>query len=459
VLDSETESEYEDLARSEPLSQRLHRALVPLSLIAVTVFAGFHLLRIIDYCAVNLLFSDQWDFMRLFFGKNPSWMQLFLLQHGPIREGLGLIVDKYLYAWTDWNARAEAFLIAGFVFAAMLLALLLKRKLFGRLSYADIAIPLMFLPTTQFESFTVTPNAAYSGIPLVLIMLYCLALTETRYRVRYPLVLLLNFLATFTGFGFFMGPITIGLFALECRRRAQGASEAPLKASLCALLIALATLALFFVHYRWNPAVDCYVFPYRDLTAYPVFVATMIGRYLTPPGPRLLGQLLGAAGIASGVVVAIALAVRLAKRRRWEPKELVVAVLLTYTVLFCANTAVGRVCLGTDGAWSSRYAMLAIPGVLAVYLQVQTLGIRYVRNVLAAALILALIPGCLLTPQDALWFARVKQTWASCYVATENIEHCDQAAGFYVYPDPEGTHLKEKLDYLKERHLNLFADF
>jgi len=46
----------------------------------------------------------------------------------------------------------------------------------------------------------------------------------------------------------------------------------------------------------------------------------------------------------------------------------------------------------------------------------------------------------------------------TCYLRTEDIDFCDAATKFRIYPRPEATGLKQKLQYLKERRLSFFAD-
>src|SRR5262249_24030138 len=82
--------------------------------------------------AVNVLFYDQWDFLTPFFENRADVITLFRWQHGPHREGLGLIANKVLYPLTGWDTRAEGFMIGGFLAAAMLLALRLKDRLDGK---------------------------------------------------------------------------------------------------------------------------------------------------------------------------------------------------------------------------------------------------------------------------------------------------------------------------------------
>jgi hypothetical protein len=140
------------------------------------IVLGYRFFHFIWRYSVNVLFFDQWDIFADLFQGTPTLTQLFLRQQGPPREGVGLAADKSHYALTHWNVRAESFLIGSCIFIAMLLALVLKRKLFGRSAFSDVSIPMMFLTLVQFETMVGTPNAAYSWFPLLFIMLYSLAL-------------------------------------------------------------------------------------------------------------------------------------------------------------------------------------------------------------------------------------------------------------------------------------------
>jgi hypothetical protein len=54
-------------------------------------------------------------------------------------------------------------------------------------------------------------------------------------------------------------------------------------------------------------------------------------------------------------------------------------------------------------------------------------------------------------------YAERKRAWADCYRRVGSIEACDSSTGFNVFPYPARTHLKEKLEFLREHKLNLFA--
>jgi hypothetical protein len=256
-----------------------------------------------------------------------------------------------------------------------------------------------------------------------------------------------------------MGIVTIGVFAVECCWRLRGVGEIPLPASIAAMLVACASLGSFFVHYTFQPAVECFVFPYHSLRAYPLFVALMISRFFGLMTPVRGAEAIGALGILAAAAFLFGLAWRLVRGRRFENVQLIAAVLLTFSILFAVNTAIGRVCLGLPtAAWPPRYVSLLIPGVTAFYLLLQRIGSADIRRVLTGAFILLLLPGSLSIDHGFAWFAAGKQAWVECYLTNENISWCDKAAGFALYPGPEPVRLKEKLDYLKEHHLNLYAD-
>ena len=437
---------------------RPDRIVTPLVLTVATGVLGYRFFGLIDRYAVNVFFFDQWDFLKPFFDGDTGLGRLFLAEPTPFREGLGLIVDKFLYAATAWNVRAESFLIGACVFTAMLLALVLKRKLFGRLSPWDVAIPLMFLPAAQFETFVGTPNPSYSGIPLVLLLLYCLALLKPNYKVRFALCLVLNFFLVYTGYGMLMGPVTLCIFGVECYRSLRGKSDVPVGAAVAAVVIAAATLGSFFIDYRFEGGVGCFQFPDPDLPGYPHFMALMLGNFLLSGYSSRLLTIAGTAVLTMAVAI-LALSLRSAvKGKRLSPVELASGVLLAYSLLFAANAAVGRVCVGLpQAALASRYLTQMIPGALGIYCYLQSISQAKLRMYALATLVVMLIPNQFVDFGLERWYAEGKRAWADCYILTEDIDGCDNATHFQIYPRPQETRLKEKLDYLKEHHLNLFA--
>jgi hypothetical protein len=439
------------------------RALRPLPRLAVTAAAvifGLRFFSLIWNYSVNVLFWDQWDLLGPFFHHSPGFRELFFEQWGPHREGLGLIADKFLYPLTNWDVRAESLMIGGCIFAAMLLALLLKHKLFGPLAYSDVVIPAIFLTLMQYESLIVTPNPAYCGFPLLMIMLYCLALLQRNRLLKYSLVLLLNVFLIYTGFGIFMGVITICVFALECFWSLRHLTPAPLAQPVTGLLVAGVSLGSFFVHYRFWPAVDCFAVTPRYVSLYPAFMAVMFGSFVGPHTHSSLARLLGAVFLLGVALILGTHLMGLLKRDRPPDANLVGAVLVAYGLLFSANTAVGRVCLGMQQATASRYMTLLIPAFLATYFYLLSCSWRHMRTVVTGLFVILMVSrGFKKTQGEISLFPNGKRAWAACYVRTEDIEYCDGFAKFKIHPYPdEANGLKEKLDYLKKHRLNLFSE-
>jgi hypothetical protein len=430
-----------------------------LAVAGVSVVLGTRFFLIIWKYSINVFFFDQWEYLTPFFRHQPSITELFFRQHGPHREGIGLIADKFLYPLTGWNARVDAFIIGGSIFVAMLLGLRLKYKLFGRISYSDVTIPVIFLSLAQYEMLVGASNPA-CALPLSMMMLYCLALLGRNRLLRYLLVLVLNFLLIYTGYGLFMGAVTVGVFLLECFWSQRRMTSVPFAQPFTGLLVATASLASFLVHYRFSPDVDCFEFPHHHFLQYPRFVALMFAGSAVPrPLHVSLGMALLGAAILLVVGVMLGWHIFHLLNHAYCDAHLIGAVLLSYPLLFSASASVGRLCLGLQAAFASRYVTLLIPAFLAVYFYLLSQPWRGKRNLVLTVWALLLLPAAVHKPwEDIRWYSDGKRDWANCYVRTGNIPYCDQAANFWVHPHPEQIGLQEKLDYLKEHQLNLFGD-
>src|SRR5581483_4261854 len=338
------------------------------------------LLLFVDRYAVNLLFGDQWSYyLPLFAGESP--LRLFFWQWGAHRVGVGYLAIWALAQVSGWDSRYEAFFSAATVIVAAPLALWLKRRLAGRLSLWDAAIPALCMTLFQYEVFLAAP-ALFNRVPLVLMLLYALCLTLELSTLRYALLLALNLLSLYTGYGLFLGLITPPLLALELLE------DARLRAvKLGALAISLASLAAFFSGYVVTPSVDCFVFPDPRPVRYLQFSAMEFETVLgfrhefdwRSPLP-LLALLVGAGACAWQTL-----------RARDTRRALPIAVLFACAFLFAANAAVGRVCLGLGAAHASRYVNYLIPGFLGFYLMLATLPGALARNGLSAAALAALL--------------------------------------------------------------------
>jgi hypothetical protein len=123
------------------------------------------------------------------------------------------------------------------------------------------------------------------------------------------------------------------------------------------------------------------------------------------------------------------------------------------------NTAYGRFCEGLQAASISRYAIYIEPAVLGFYFFLVTLRRGTTRNFLLSGFLIAVVAASLYRDPGGMGFAwNVKQHWKACYLQTEDIEECNRVAGFPIYPNPQQTHLRQKLEYLKTTRQNLYLD-
>ena len=441
---------------SRSLPDRRQSAGPLLALAAVIVALGGRFFLVISRYSINVFYLDQWEYLTPFFRHQPSVAELFFWQHGPHREGLGLLPDIFLFPLTHWNARVDAFIVGGGIFAAMLLALLLKYKLFGRVEYSDVSIPLIFLTLQQSEAMVGTPNPAYSAFPLMLIMLYCLALRVQNRLLRYSLLVGLNFLLIYTGMGLFMGVVTIAVFLIESYRNWRYATSIAFGEAMVGWVASIGSLASCFFHYTFSPYADCFEIPRRHLLQYLELTALMFAAFAVPRPLHVSWRMafLGVAILLAFVAVLGSYLVRL-MRNTGHKRELIGAVLLSYSLLFSANAAIGRLCLGLEMAFSSRYVTLLIPAFLAIYFFLLSKSWRGQRSLVLGLWVLLLLPGAVRKPWEVQWYSTGKRNWANCYVRTENIHYCDQSANFAVHNSFEEIGLQEKLDYLKQHQPEL----
>jgi hypothetical protein len=438
-------------------SQRERARISPQALLVMlaTVTMGLRMVVVVWRNSVNLPYQDQWDFYTPLF-QNASWWKTFQWQHGPHREGIGLVLDRIVLGWTHWSATGEALLIAVSLIAAASAAVWLKVRLFGRIDYSDIIIPIVFLTSAQIFILLGVANPSYSAIPELLIVLYCLAWTLKSPLGRYGTIILLNFLLIYTGFGIFMGFVTLGLLLLDVVRTLR--MREPLLLPAIVLGFAVLSLASFFYDYRWSPAAACFVFPDPHALNYPWFVSALFSYFLGIRRPAALAAALGTVLTFTFLVLLIRYAWKLCKRNCWANRDVSISALLSFSLLFAVNAAVGRVCLGLpDAAIKSNYMGLLVPAFLGMYFCLLSLPTGLKRTVAISVFVIVLAPNALRSRRDRV-NVEAKRSWQACYSKTEDIEGCNRSTGVSPYPETgiAATHLKEKLDYLKHNRLSLF---
>jgi hypothetical protein len=431
-------------------------ALLAVSVTILVLYA--RLVLLVHGYAVNVFFWDEWDYLTPLI-EDRSWWKCFTWQLGPHRQGPSFLLSKILLDATAWSSKAHAYSLTLLSVLTAVTAVHLKRRLFGGIVWQDVAIPAIFLTVQQQEVFLTAPNPAAQVFPILLIVLYCSAWTLRHPLARTASILAINFGLIYSGYGLLMGLITPVLLAVETVKQ-RGTTN--MAYSILALIISILSLVSFFVDYRLTTAAPCFEFPYHNLSEYPRFAGRMVINFFGWKGigvvPATVGLLLLGSILATLGYHAAAL---LQKRSSDTHLDVVIVVLMAYSVLLIVATTVVRICLGAQLAQPSRYVTYVIPAFFAAYLHLLTMRRSLLsRTLLIVFLIWSLYASLNLSNLDRRNVDRIrsmKQAWRACYLSHENIDRCNREAGFPIHPNPMATGLQEKLDYLKRNRLNLYA--
>jgi hypothetical protein len=459
--------------RSAKLPSRQNRNSWGKDFVIITVFIALavRLFLLISRFAVNLFFSDQWDFNNATLFEKHSLWEMFRWQHGPHRQGLGAIISYFVEPFFRWNSRTESFLVGIIIVLAAICALWLKRRLFGAFDFSDVCIPLIFFVPSQYETLFATANLAHGPVPLLLILLYCISWTIPKPLPRYSFVILLNFGAIYTGFGLFLGVITpIALVA------DYYLNQIHLKTGkiylFASLVLSLASIGSFFVHYTFTSSANCPPNLFKSPLVFVQFLCALFARSLGVFWVDVLQEdnlQVNGFQIVIGAVIVIAMAAALVmscrrfilKEQTASPRNMIAAILISYCLLFGLNASYGRSCTGAMSALESRYVIYMGLGLLGLYfcfLTIHKTRLRWFLLILLTAALIGTIP--IRPPDERLMtiVSNAKRYWRQCYLETSDINQCYQSVTGLIYPDPENTHMKTKLDFLKKTKQNLYAD-
>jgi hypothetical protein len=419
--------------------------------------------RFVDRYAVNMMYWDQWDLYRPFFEHRGLW-GIFSYQFGPHRQGAGFLVTRVLAGMSGWNSRWDAFGVSFLLIAAALAGLWLALRCGVRSALSLAAIPLLFFNIHQYEGFVGPSNLSHGAMPVLLLMLYCLAWFVQDRRVRLVIQGALVVPLLFTGFAQMGGLLALVLAVLEMfQARRAGAEDrasggrAPVLWNAAGLVLILGAFALFIHGFRFDQMDVDFRFPYNRMGECCIFVCLMLANSFGF-APHVLASILFGAGVALVLAFIGAWHGWRSWRVGFESKRasVVIFVLSGFALLYCADTAIGRVHLGLDAApAASRYVTLLIPGGLAIWLHFATLKLRRAPMV-GLVLALALVPAT--TRLSVREWASVRSysegraAWKAAYLATHDEAKADQASHFQVYPHSVG----DRLGFLERNHLNLF---
>lgn len=449
---------------SKSMAQLTNHPVVAITgILATSIILGIRLFQLVNEKAVNLLFWDQFDFYGPLFNRQ-GWLDLFLWQHGIHRQGLGGVFTKLVADASHWNGRSESFFILGLVYLTLFLVLLLKFRLSGKFSLTDIVYPLIVLNAYQYEIFIGTTNITPAGLSLFLICLYALCWTIPHLTARYMAVLIINFLAIFSGYSMFLGIVTVFLLLIELARALARSEKQTAILTSGAIVISILSIALFFRGYQVFRSAGCTDIAIKDVLRYPVFIGVMLAKFIGLNYTET-GSLAVLAGLTLLMLISIiglwSLNQFIRKPAPKKQTDLIVFALIGFTLLYCGGAAVGRSCLGMVQAQPSRYVTLMIPAFVGLFLGISTLPRPNLRVGLFAVGLLLVLHSLWPFPSADQWvidyYYSGKTEWKACYLQEENVESCQKKTGFQVYPVIDNR-IQSELDFLKEHKFNLYLD-
>lgn len=395
--------------------------------------------------SVDCLYMDAWDYTTPIF-QGKGLLAIFRWQHGPHREGIGLLFEWMALSLTRWNTKIVDLTMVGLVFLALLVAFAIRYRLAGRLTWWDLLLPLLFGNLGFWETLTVGSHVAHSVMPLLLVMLTGLVwILPESFRQKVALILL-NLCSVYTGFALFLAPYNALLMGRECWK-GKGAPEN--RVAWISLAFLLLTDASFFLGYTFPMAST--VGRIQPLV-YLEFVTVLVAYFFKT---RVW---------VGGVVLCAMIAACLYHGWRWirqeKPESRLIFLLCGFTLLFAFDCAYGRSVNGILGGRTSRYLMLLLPGMLGLYLAALSLPQTVWRSLSLVVLLLLAYTSRELPVQEQMimntWL-KGRADWVVYYKQTGSVARAEALAHVLMNPHPEVSHMDEKLAYLKARQLNLFA--
>jgi hypothetical protein len=197
----------------------------------------------------------------------------------------------------------------------------------------------------------------------------------------------------------------------------------------------------------------------------PQFSALVLAKFfgLEASDNLTLSTVIGLLVLISLVAIFIVNGIRVIRKGLYEDKgSLLILILTGYTLLYSANIALGRVCLGLAAAQASRYMTLLIPGFLGIWLYLTSR--KNSKWAIGSILVFGILMTNTFTPftvndQSIIrdFYYNGKSSWKACYLEIEDIEACNTRTGFRIYP-VTAPGIKEWLDFFKANGFNLYLD-
>ena len=427
-------------------------------LLSLLIFSALliRLLLFVNQHALNVFFWDQWDFYSPLFRGDGPWA-IFSWQHGPHRQGLGMLITAALAHMSGWNCRWDSFAVCGAMVVSAMLAIKLALKCGLGLGLSTLFCSVLFFNLHQCEIFVGTPNISHGALPLVLLLSACHLWFIRNVWLRGALLGLIAFFMIFTGFGLFGGLVIPVVLVSEIVGGGFDARRSARLPNALALLFILGSWLLFSNGYVFAPVAPGFRFPHERPWEYVPFAGLVLSNAIGMSGHSFASMLVGILLLAVLVVVCLVHAGSLFAIGKTDglPQRQTICTLSAFTLAFVVNTAMGRICLGWEGADASRYIPLVAPGFLGSFYCLRYLPSRFF--VLSALAATAVCAAGMLNPTrrdaaDLKANLEGRHAWCQAYLDSRNPVAASKVSGYLIYPEPEK--IRDRLHFLETHHLS-----
>lgn len=408
---------------------------------------GFKFFRFIFRFSENVLVWDQWDIFDLIV-KNSSIINIFLYQHNEHRIGVPLLITKVFANFTAWNTKYETILIGALIFASAVIALFLKRRLFGQIEIYDLIIPFLFLNLYQYENLVWGFQIGFV-LPLLWLLLTVYLFTFKNSFMRNCLITIFSFLSAYSHFhGIFVGVIS-SLYFLINIFIAKGKKAKLIFSQF--LIVNILIVLSYFVGYK---SVQSYGTSNVNLVENLQFIFVQINGFWGNTSRNILNAFLPILTflILGGLLLTFK---KVSVVKNWP-----IASLIIFSLLFSFSTAYGRAGLGSEGGGTSRYMTLMIPMYLGIYFYLARIPNEKIKNIILPFVLMSFlfisVQNNFRNYQEAASRKTRLSNWKSCYLQKNDYVYCDNEINMTTYHSPEEINIVGKLEYLKENNLNFF---
>lgn len=381
-----------------------------------------------------------------------SWWEGFTFQHGPHRLGLIHFIFKVIAQLSHWNARVDLFVQASVYVLSTLLALRLKVKLYKRLSYYDVVIPLIFL--TPHAASTLYSNPFVHGIVPLFALALCFIYFIQSENIKIITLCIFTFLAAFTGFALVLVP---GIMLISVVTMIRVKSTRKLKSALPGI-IGLVSLGYILITNVPKPSSETYSFSFQTGLEYAL--ALMGGFFINAPKSGVLIYV----GLALLLFIPWALSLFLRARSIIHDSVVrTVLIMFVGVAVFWSVNIFGRAHLAIGNATASRYIPIGMLFALGIYFLLLKLESKLFRTILLSGFVLLTVRMQTHTKHRIRPIALESEAIQSFSQRLQDENQYrqildDESQLRTIHPHPERIELKEKLEYLKENGLSVFRE-